>query len=198
MTLCSSIGYNDHWSLRGEPVKIDILKIRDAKGASMPVAGSVELDDVLDEGNEVRFRGPIEVAGTLINTGDCLMFTGTASGVVELLCDRCMESFESKVKGDVKSMFVDASRTPLQSTGAARRDDRADDFEIRQFEGDEIDLTDDVRETILLALPTKRLCSLECKGICPMCGANRNASDCSCQSDSGDPRLAELSRLLQG
>lgn len=197
LTLCSSIGYNDHWLLRGEPVKVDILKIRDTKGASLPVVGSVELDDVLDEGNEVRFLGPVEVTGTLVNTGDYLVFTGTARAVVELLCDRCTESFESSVEGDVRSTFIDANRTPMQSAGATQRDDQADDVEIRQFQGNEIDLTDEVRETILLALPSKRLCSPECEGICQSCGANRNSSDCACKGDSGDPRLAELSRLLQ-
>jgi uncharacterized protein len=40
------------------------------------------------------------------------------------------------------------------------------------------------------------LCSTECKGICPHCGANRNRSECSCSDDPVDPRLAELSRLL--
>ena len=47
--------------------------------------------------------------------------------------------------------------------------------------GKPLDLTDDVREDILLSLPLKFLCQEDCRGLCPHCGQNLNEGTCSCQ-----------------
>jgi uncharacterized protein len=52
------------------------------------------------------------------------------------------------------------------------------------FSGDEIDFTDEIAEQILLGLPYKALCSDDCKGLCFTCGADLNASECSCSQNS--------------
>jgi uncharacterized protein len=60
----------------------------------------------------------------------------------------------------------------------------------------EIDLSFGVRESLLLALPMKVLCSEDCKGLCPHCGANLNEESCDCVAETIDPRWAELRKLL--
>ena len=52
-----------------------------------------------------------------------------------------------------------------------------------------------VTEDIFLSLPTKILCSEDCKGLCPKCGVNLNLGKCSCKKEI-DPRLAALKELL--
>ena len=47
-----------------------------------------------------------------------------------------------------------------------------------------IDLTADIREAILLALPMNYVCSAGCRGLCVQCGANLNKAPCAC----GKPR----------
>jgi len=59
-----------------------------------------------------------------------------------------------------------------------------------------IDLGEDVRQFLILSLPLKILCREDCAGLCPVCGANRNRSSCSCTTEEGDPRWAELKRFL--
>lgn len=44
-----------------------------------------------------------------------------------------------------------------------------------------INLTPDVREDILLALPMVALCSAACRGLCAGCGVNLNRAPCRCQ-----------------
>ena len=63
------------------------------------------------------------------------------------------------------------------------------------MKGDGIELNDVLREYILLALPMQRVCSESCKGICPVCGQNRNLKECGCQLRAGDDRWAALKNL---
>jgi uncharacterized protein len=48
-----------------------------------------------------------------------------------------------------------------------------------------LELADIIREQLLLQLPMQRVCSAECKGICPVCGANRNDGACKCEAHPG-------------
>ena len=65
-----------------------------------------------------------------------------------------------------------------------------------EFSGDEIDISDVVRETILLAQPLNNICSPDCRGLCLKCGANLNDEECGCDRHIVDPRLAALQKLL--
>jgi len=55
-----------------------------------------------------------------------------------------------------------------------------------------------MREQFFLALPMKPLCREDCKGLCPVCGINRNRETCTCQSEWVDPRLEPLRHLTRG
>ena len=48
-----------------------------------------------------------------------------------------------------------------------------------------IDITDDIRDEIMLNYPVKPLCREDCKGICPGCGANLNREECRCNRGEG-------------
>lgn len=62
-----------------------------------------------------------------------------------------------------------------------------------------LDISDQVWESLMLLLPEKVLCGEECKGLCPVCGADLNLGDCGCTPDNVDPRLSALCDLdLQG
>lgn len=55
-----------------------------------------------------------------------------------------------------------------------------------------IDLTESVREDIIIALPLRPLCDGECKGICPKCGKDLNLGPCGCKHLRGDSRWRAL------
>jgi uncharacterized protein len=44
-----------------------------------------------------------------------------------------------------------------------------------------VDLTEDMREAIILAFSSYPVCSEDCKGLCPQCGANLNEGACKCK-----------------
>jgi uncharacterized protein len=62
-------------------------------------------------------------------------------------------------------------------------DDEEGESSSHRFQGAEIDLRPEVREEIALALPAKFLCSNECAGLCPNCGANLNHAPCTCSGE---------------
>jgi uncharacterized protein len=67
--------------------------------------------------------------------------------------------------------------------------------EIGFYRGGGIELEDILREQVLLALPMQRVCSDVCKGICPVCGTNRNETLCDCSTQPADDRWGALRKL---
>ena len=61
----------------------------------------------------------------------------------------------------------------------------------------EIDLTEFVHDTLLLAVPMKILCREDCRGLCPVCGVNRNQTDCQCSIAEPDTHWESLKKLIQ-
>ena len=57
------------------------------------------------------------------------------------------------------------------------------------------DLTDEVRQSIILALPTYPVCRPECLGVCPSCGKNLNEGSCGCKREETDDRWGALDGL---
>ena len=58
-----------------------------------------------------------------------------------------------------------------------------------------IDLSEDVRQTVLLSVPLKLLCTENCKGLCPLCGRNLNSGTCTCTQGAVDTRWEQLIKL---
>jgi uncharacterized protein len=67
--------------------------------------------------------------------------------------------------------------------------------EIGFYEGGGLELEDILLEQVVLALPMQRVCSDACKGICPVCGRNRNETLCDCRVESADDRWGALRKL---
>jgi uncharacterized protein len=71
----------------------------------------------------------------------------------------------------------------------------AEEMRMIRFEGDAIDLRDALQDQILMSLPLQPLCSPECRGLCPRCGANLNEGDCGCDRTPDDSPFAVLKKL---
>jgi len=59
-----------------------------------------------------------------------------------------------------------------------------------------VDLTEEIRQCLLLELPMKPLCRTDCKGLCPQCGHNRNEGPCSCRTEEPEDPWEKLRSLL--
>jgi uncharacterized protein len=103
-------------------------------------------------------------------------------------CDRCTDEFERTLRGEARVVFSSDQAMVAMS--------EADDIHYLAPEAKEIDLTDEIRDTIVLAVPMKMLCAENCRGLCAGCGANLNTEPCRCAAPPADPRWEALRKLL--
>jgi uncharacterized protein len=113
------------------------------------------------------------------------------SGRFELLCARCLDPREERLKGDFDLIFRPAG---VDAHTGERAISEAE-TEIGYYEESGLVLEDVVREQVLLSLPDRALCKPDCKGLCPHCGQNRNEVDCTCEPAMTDPRWSALADL---
>lgn len=153
----------------------DGLTVRDAAAFGAPFAdptwrlGAIDLH-VRQDGVDVVVDGRVEAT-------------------VPQVCGRCTEPFPVEVRVTVASRFV-----PRPGTADAVELSE-DDLETDVYANDQLDLAALVETETTLALPMKPLCRDDCRGLCPVCGGNRNVTACACHERKPDPRLAVLKDL---
>ncbi len=123
--------------------------------------------------------------------GDEVDVRGQVRASVPQLCGRCAEGFTGGVTADVDLRF--APKPARVDDAELGRDDLDTDFYV----GDQIDLGRVIETETTLALSMKPLCDPGCRGLCPVCGANRNLNPCACVERAPDPRLTVLKTLTE-
>ena len=115
---------------------------------------------------------------------------GNFSASVEVECRCCIEPFATSVSGDIEVQFYPADVATAPDPWQA-------DTGERYYLGDTIDLSDEVRQSLILEIPNWPLCSERCQGLCPQCGENLNVTDCDCHiSEESSSPFASLADLL--
>jgi uncharacterized protein len=139
---------------------------------------------------DYRFAAPLHVALDYYRAADDVVFDGGIRGAAIATCARCAEEFRLPL--DVPVRAVLAPRLPdAAPTGEVVEEDLG----LGTFAGDEIDVADLVDEHVILALPTRPLCTEGCRGLCPQCGANLNAGSCGCAASRDASPFAVLRTL---
>jgi len=142
--------------------------------------------------------GAVAVRGMLTTMGAEFLFRGHITGTYENPCDRCLDASSIPFDYAVAWFFEPG---PRQIHGEERREIEVDDEDLpRYFDGNEIDLKGHVWEEVVVQAPHKFLCSENCKGLCPECGANWNRTSCDCarreQKPGGSSGLSVLADLF--
>lgn len=104
--------------------------------------------------------------------GDQLLARGVVRQNLRCVCSRCADVFETLAEDDD---FFCATEINAQT----------------EF----VDLTADVREAIILALPGYPVCDEECRGLCMGCGVNLNKGACECGQKVKDGKWSALDAL---
>jgi uncharacterized protein len=150
--------------------------------------GEVEfLDPKLRQIGLLKAAGRVELVTDAL---DEIRVKGHLSATMEADCDRCLEAARFPVDSDFELYY----RPVAEGYGEETAIDKSE-AEMGFYEGDGIELNDTLREFVLLSLPMQRVCSEDCKGICPECGQNRNLKDCGCHTEALDERWAALKNL---
>ncbi len=137
------------------------------EGVEPPEFLGLEPDDPLTSCGPVSYRlGVDKVSGGALIRGEC---RGEVSGI----CGRCLEPVVRKVEAPDIELFLELDGS-----------------------GDEVDISEDIREELAAELPMNLLCSDDCRGLCPVCGANRNRQSCNCSApESGSGAWSALDNL---
>lgn len=152
--------------------------------------GSVMKKALLQDMSDVNFSGvkpfvaPVSVDVTAENRAGLVKLSLATSFNFQKPCDRCGT--------DVNREFhYNFEHYPVTSLSGDQNDDYIETPDYT------IDIDELVRDDILLELPSKYLCSNECKGLCPKCGINLNEKTCGCTVKETDPRLEALRKLIE-
>lgn len=160
----------------------DVKPILHTPGKQLGFQFELDLSDVEFSGRYPISR-PVAVSGAVRNTAGILELELSANTTLDAVCDRCGKAFLQEKEIPYSCMLAEE----LQNE---------DNDEIVLLEDGCVDVGELARTAFILGMDTKTLCSEDCKGLCPRCGADLNLGPCSCKKET-DPRLAVLAKLLE-
>lgn len=149
------------------------FKIKEIGDGGLPVEVTVGAAWLAAECPDLDARpGPrgVRFRGRLVRSGEEFFLHGELTGSLTAPCARCLEPAMVAIDETVDATWGDEPG----------HDDDGDD-DVRPLDGDEIDAGAPLRDEILLAMPVSPLCRPDCKGLCAVCGGNRNTAPCDCE-----------------
>jgi uncharacterized protein len=133
------------------------ISVRDIPATGLDIDQSIPKEGIGLSSEEVDIRSLLNVKAHLEKANNVVIADARIKADFGYLCARCLEE--------------------LYST-----EERSYKFDFELDPGNEyIDLGEEIRQEIIMANPAKVLCSKDCKGICPECGANLNVEKCKCK-----------------
>jgi uncharacterized protein len=121
----------------------------------------------------VTFPEPAQVHLDMHASGDMLEIAGTIDAKYHGECNRCLGDVDRQMTVEVDEQLdagPDAQRDPFGASNV--------------LTGDRLDVKDLATQLICSAIPLNVLCGQECRGICPVCGENKNTGACTCVTET--------------
>ncbi len=126
---------------------------------------------------EADFVSPLSCTVLLCRQGDNNIFaTADITSTLSVECRRCVKVFNIDVATTLNLFFSFRTKS-LES-------DEADE---RYYDGETLDISEDVRQDLIVEMPMWPLCADTCEGLCPGCGANLNDGICACNTENEEP-----------
>ncbi|MBR4622268.1 MAG: DUF177 domain-containing protein [Ruminococcus sp.] len=144
---------------------LQLKRLFDNIGESEDISFSITQDELEQYSLSIITASPIRVSGRIYNRAGVVMLDYNLSAELEQVCDRCLKDFVREYSFDISYVCVSGE---------------TDNDEYLVCTDFKLDLTDAAITDLLLRLPTKILCREDCRGLCPVCGADLNLGDCGC------------------
>jgi len=164
-------------------MKLDLRTVVREPGSALPFAYELDLTG-LDWNGGRPVTKPVAVTGEVRNKAGALFLNAALTAELSLVCDRCAKPFSR-----IKTVEYEALVSP-------ELEDKENDEIVCLPPNSALELDELLTQVFILNLDTKNLCSEDCKGLCPGCGADLNHEVCRCRKEI-DPRLAKLAELLE-
>lgn len=148
-------------------------------------------EEVITEwGERERVEGHLVL--TLFNEG--IWAEASLNLKVDEVCGRCLKAFRQPIRASINEQFY-------CETAAGRNDEpelmETEDGDLYIDDTGTLDLSEVLRQHLILNRPVKSICHPDCNGICPLCGGDSIDHWCQPREQCDDPRWTELAALGQ-
>jgi uncharacterized protein len=126
--------------------------------------------------------------------GQRLLFRGRMRGALQLDCGRCLEAYRFPLDEEIELLLEPAPKGE-EPEGGLELD--IDEPGLGRYAGEQLDFAPVVLEAVALAWPIQPLCDENCRGLCAVCGADRNREPCRCESQPHSRPFADLGTMLE-
>jgi uncharacterized protein len=172
---------------------IDLHQVRE-RGGSLQLQREFADRDLDLDPQTAFLKSPARISAKIVLHKNQVRVTGRLQARLHLVCSRCLGTLPLEIDKEVN---LEYSPDPLIEQDGEEIGLEYSDLEVGFYRGDRISLSDLVNEQLLLEVPMKTVCREDCRGLCPLCGCNRNEVSCDCSVEQIDPRLAALTALKQ-
>jgi uncharacterized protein len=155
-----------------------LLSIKEMEVRKLPFAESWQPGEIDFSDTAARQTAPLTAKGVaelLPHTGGEVRVQGQVKTTLETECARCLGRATFEIDSPFDLFYKPAAEALIGEDEVAIDEGEA---EMGFYELPGLVLEDILREQVLLQLPMQTVCSEDCKGICPVCGANRNEGEC--------------------
>ena len=164
---------------------VDVRELLSRPGAHKHVVVRAPLEDLATPVASVPGDRPVTVDAEIESVVEGLLVSGTVSATAKVRCVRCLREFDQELEVEVRELFALEPR---------REEDEDEGYAV--LPDDRLPLDTLARDALVLAFPAFPLHSPDCAGLCPICGADRNTTDCGhAGTENRDPRWAGLAAL---
>ncbi len=130
---------------------------------------------------DVKRVGPLHIRGRATASRGMCEVAGRVRTEIVYRCSRCLTSVEDLLEAPLQEVF---SRLPLTF--------EQEEADVIYAPGDAVELDACAFQALFLGMRLQVLCAPQCKGLCPVCGLDRNTASCDCDTERIDPRWEAL------
>ena len=150
---------------------LNVVSALNHPGQEHPFHADAALERMTVLGDPVEFTG-ISVDGTLFSSDENIVVNGAVRAEVVSQCARCLKRVVNPIDAELNALYA--------------RESDPEDLDRYLYEASQVDVTEAVKDALVLALPLRYLCKEDCKGLCPKCGKDLNEGPCTCQEGEDD------------
>jgi uncharacterized protein len=141
-------------------MKIDLTELLREVGNEADLESTLPAKELSSVADGLKLTKPVKVELHLINTGTSVLLTGGIKTEVELECSRCLKPFAFSLTARLDEEY---SKNPPRPAGRGRIELKESDFVYSIDKDNALNLTETVRQNLILALPTWAVCQETCR-----------------------------------
>ena len=174
------------------------VDLKDLADEKISLEGSFEPGDIDFSQENVRQTALLDWKASAERAGGEIRIIGSLTTTLEMTCSRCLEPARPEISKAFDLFFRRHYDLMFDEDEEIELNEK--DTRTAFFKGTQLAIGDILHEQVVLALPMKALCRVDCKGLCPTCGINLNFGTCDCPVERFSPHvdtLLELKKRLE-